>query len=137
MKQIRTYSQKVQEMIGELSGSMSRQTAASRDLAKALVNINQMSQNISAATEEQNTSARQVSSAVENVNEVTQAAASAAEEMSAATEELTSMAQELQRRVAQFKIRAGSPGTCATPAAPDALVAKAAARILPRPDAAS
>jgi methyl-accepting chemotaxis protein len=108
MEQIRVYSQKVQQMIGELSGSMSRQMAASRDLAKALGNINQMSQDISAATEEQNANARQVSRAVENVNELTQAAASSAEEMSAATDELSSMAQGLQRQVAQFKIRDGA-----------------------------
>ena len=133
MQQIRAYSQKVQQMIGELSGSMSRQTAASRDLATALANIDLMSQNISAATGEQNASAQQVSRAVENVNELTQAAASSAEEMSAATEELSSMAQELQRRVAQFKIRNASPGACPAPEGPDATIAKAAARILPRP----
>jgi len=137
MKQIRAYSQKVQQMIGELSGSMSRQSAASRDLAKALVNINQMSQNISAATEEQNASARQVSHAVENVNELTQAAASSAEEMSAATEELSSMAQELQRRVAQFKIRNGSSGAGPAKEEPGAGIVKAAARILPRSGAAT
>ncbi|MGD0727865.1 MAG: methyl-accepting chemotaxis protein [Spirochaetia bacterium] len=108
MEQIRVYSQKVQQMIGELSGSMSRQMAASRDLAKALVNINQMSQSISTATEEQNANARQVSQAVENVNELTQAAASSAEEMSAATEELSGMAQGLQRQVEKFKIQNGS-----------------------------
>jgi methyl-accepting chemotaxis protein len=137
MKQIRTYSQKVQEMIGELSGSMSRQTAASRDLAQALVNINQMTQNISAATEEQNTSARQVSSAVESVNELTQAAASSAEEMSAATEELSGMAQEQLRQVARFKIRNGSSGAGPEQKGLDAPITKAAVRILPRPDAAS
>ena len=104
MEQIRSSSQKVQQMIGELSGSMSRQVAASRDLAKALANINEMSQSISAATEEQNANAKQVSRAVENVNELTQQAASSAEEMSGATEELSGMAHELQKLVGQFKI---------------------------------
>jgi len=104
MEQIKVSSQKVQAMITELTGSMSRQVAASRDLAKALSNVNEMSRSISAATEEQNSNAKQVSRAVENVNELTQAAASSAEEMSGATEELSGMAQELQRLVSQFRI---------------------------------
>ena len=106
MEQIRDSSQKVQRMIGELSGSMSRQVAAIRELAKALEKINQMSAGISAATEEQTANSRQVSKAVEHVNELTQAAASSAEEMSGATEELSRMANELQRLVGQFKIAA-------------------------------
>ncbi len=106
MKQIRLYSRKVQEMIATLSGSMSRQMAASSELAHALTSINEMSQGISAATQEQDAGARQVSSAVENVNELTQAAAAAAEHMSAATVELSGMAEALQQRVAQFRIRA-------------------------------
>jgi len=104
MGEIRDSSQKVQRMIGELSGSMSRQIAAIRELAKALEKVNQMSQGISAATEEQTANSRQVSKAVEHVNELTQGAASSAEEMSGATEELSSMAQELQKLVGQFKI---------------------------------
>jgi methyl-accepting chemotaxis protein len=115
---------------------MSRQTAASRDLANALVNINQMSQNISAATEEQNASAQQVSRAVENVNELTQAAASSAEEMSAATKELSSMAQELQRQTARFRIRNGSAAAHNRQEGPDAGIPKAGSRILPPPVAA-
>ena len=103
MEQIRDSSQKVQRMIGELSGSMSRQVAAIRELAKALEKINQMSAGISAATEEQTANSRQVSKAVEHVNELTQASASSAEEMSGATEELSHMARELQRLVSQFK----------------------------------
>ncbi len=106
MEQIRDSSQKVQRMIGELSGSMSRQVAAIRELARALEKINQMSAGISAATEEQTANSRQVSKAVEHVNELTQAAASSAEEMSGATEELSRMAHELQRLVGQFKIAA-------------------------------
>jgi methyl-accepting chemotaxis protein len=137
MKQIRTYSQKVQEMIGELSGSMSRQMAARKDLAQALVNINQMSQNISAATVEQDSGTRQVSAAVENVNGLTQAAASSAEEMSAATEALSSMASELQRRVAQFKIRNGSQGPASEQEGLSASRPKAAEHMLPPLDAVS
>jgi methyl-accepting chemotaxis protein len=104
MEQIRDSSQKVQRMIGELSGSMSRQVAAIRELAKALEKINQLSVEISGATEEQTANSRQVSHAVEHVNELTQGAASSAEEMSGATEELSRMAQELLRLVGQFKI---------------------------------
>jgi methyl-accepting chemotaxis protein len=137
MKQIRTYSQKVQEMIGELSGSMSRQMAARKDLAQALVNINQISQNISAATVEQDSGTRQVSAAVENVNGLTQAAASSAEEMSAATEALSSMASELQRRVAQFKIRNGSQGPASEQEGLSASRPKAAEHMLPPLDAVS
>ncbi|HVO39182.1 MAG TPA: methyl-accepting chemotaxis protein [Spirochaetia bacterium] len=114
MEQIKVSSQKVQAMITELTGSMSRQVAASRDLAKALANVNEMSKSISAATDEQNSNAKQVSRAVENVNELTQAAASSAEEMSGATEELSSMAQELQKLVSQFRIALEAPEKAAS-----------------------
>ena len=110
MEQIRGASQKVQQMIGELSGSMSRQISAIRELARALEKISEMSKGISAATEEQTMNAKQVSGAVEHVNELTQAAASSAEEMSGATEELSGMAQELQKMVGQFRIRADAEG---------------------------
>ena len=63
-----------------------------------------MSQSISAATEEQTTNSKQVSKAIENVNEITQQAASAAEEMASSTEELSGMAQQLQGLVARFKV---------------------------------
>jgi methyl-accepting chemotaxis protein len=106
MEQIRDSSQKVQRMIGELSGSMSRQVGAIRELAKALEKIKEMSAGISAATQEQTANSRQVSKAVEHVNELTQAAASSAEEMSGATEEMSRMARELQGIVGQFKIAA-------------------------------
>ncbi|HVP19752.1 MAG TPA: methyl-accepting chemotaxis protein, partial [Spirochaetia bacterium] len=104
MEQIKGASQKVQQMIVELSGSMSRQIAAIRELAKSLQKVSEMSQGISAATEEQTANAKQVSRAVEHVNELTQAAATSAEEMSGGTEELSRMAQELQRLVGQFRI---------------------------------
>jgi methyl-accepting chemotaxis protein len=104
MEQIRDASQKVNEMIGALSESMSQQVSATHQLASALGNVNEMSLSISAATEEQTTNAKQVSKAVENVNDITQTAASSAEEMSAATEQLSSMAQELQRLMEQFRI---------------------------------
>jgi methyl-accepting chemotaxis protein len=134
MEQIRDSSQKVQRMIGELSGSMSRQVGAIRELAKALEKINQMSAGISAATEEQTANSRQVSKAVEHVNELTQTAASSAEEMSGATEELSRMAQELQRLVGQFKITARdgaqSRRVTLTPALADATGAPAAPRAL-------
>jgi methyl-accepting chemotaxis protein len=108
MDQIRTASQKVKDMIVDLSGAMGQQVSAIRDLASALENVNEMSRSISAATEEQTTNAKQVSKAVENVNELTQAAASAAEQMSSSTEQLTGMAQELQKLVAQFRVSADS-----------------------------
>ena len=137
MEQIRESSQKVQQMIGELSGSMSRQIGAIRELAKALEKVSQMSQGISAATEEQTANARQVSRAVEHVNELTQAAASSAEEMSGATEELSHMSQELQRLVGQFKIASEAAGAAhavalvpgKTAAAPQPVVASADSRI--------
>lgn len=104
MEQIRAASQMVQVMIESLSGSMSQQVGAVKELAQALDSVSEMSQSISAAAEEQTANARQVSRAVENVNEVTQSAASAAEEMSAATTELAGLAQELRQMTARFKI---------------------------------
>ncbi|HET6450350.1 MAG TPA: bacteriohemerythrin, partial [Spirochaetia bacterium] len=104
MEQIRGASQKVKDMVSNLSSAMDRQVAAVKDLSRALQNLNEMSQSISAATEEQTTNARQVSKSVESVNEVTQGAASSSEEMSVATGHLYDMAKELQRLVSQFKI---------------------------------
>ncbi len=122
MERIRGASQKVKEMIVSLSGSMSVQLEAVKDLSSALHSVNEMSGSISAATEEQTTNAKQVSKAVESVNELTQGAASAAEEMSSSTEQLSRMAQELSRLVAQFKIDGGAaetpeePGSAMVPA---------------------
>jgi methyl-accepting chemotaxis protein len=95
-------------MIAKVTESMGMQVGAIKELAKALENVSEMSQSISASTEEQTTNAKQVSQAVEGVNEITQSSASSAEEMSASTEQLSGMAQELQRMVAQFKIRNGN-----------------------------
>jgi methyl-accepting chemotaxis protein len=111
MEQIRAASQKVQEMITELSDFMAQQVNAIKELSGALANVAEMSQSIQAATEEQTTNAKQVSKAVENVNDVTQSAASAAEELSASTVQLTSLAQELQRMIAQFKVKDGDEST--------------------------
>jgi hemerythrin-like metal-binding protein len=121
MEQIRGASQKVKDMVTNLSSAMSRQVTAVKDLSHALENLNEMSQSISAATEEQTSNARQVSKSVESVNEVTQSAASSSEEMSAATSHLYSMAKELQRLVSQFKIElkdAVAEGAVAEEAAP-------------------
>ena len=83
---------------------MAQQLASVRELAKALSNINEMSQNISAATEEQTSNAKQVSKAVESVNDVTQAAAASAEEMSGATDEMSRLALALLGLVEKFRI---------------------------------
>jgi methyl-accepting chemotaxis protein len=135
MEQIKAASQKVQQMIGELSGSMSRQIAAIRELVKALQEVSEMSQSISAATEEQTASARQVSQAVEHVNELTQAAASSAEEMSGATEEQSRLAQDLQSLVGQFRIRVDAEGvsraSAAVPAPTEAASLDSEANALP------
>ena len=106
MEQIRSASQKVNEMIGSVSESMTMQVNAIKELSRALENVSEMSQSISASTEEQTTNAKQVSMAVEGINEITQTSASAAEQMSAATEQLSGMAQGLQKMMAQFKIAA-------------------------------
>ena len=108
MEQIRAASQQVQEMIMDLSKSMTAQMNAAKEMAGSLTSVKEMSQSITAATDEQTTNARQVSKAVENVNELTQSAASAAEEMSRATEMLAGMSQELQKLTEQFKIDEGS-----------------------------
>jgi hypothetical protein len=57
--------------------------------------------------------------------------------MTLRTDELSSMAQQLQQRVAQFKIRNGSSGACSRQEGPEAAIVKAAARVLPRSGAAT
>ena len=105
MERMRASSQRVQEMIAELAGSLTGQVRSVKELSQALGNINEMSQSISAATEQQSSNSRQVAAAVESVNGITQTVASSAEEMSAATEELARMSQELQRLVEQFQVK--------------------------------
>jgi methyl-accepting chemotaxis protein len=107
MEQIRDSSQQVKKTIVELSGSMSQQVSALKELVGAIENISQMSQSISAATEEQTTNAKEVASAMENVSDLTQSAASAAEQMSASTEQLSCMAKQLRELVAGFKTGSG------------------------------
>ena len=107
MERIRDASQKVREMIGGLSESMTQQVSSVKELAKALESVSEMSQSISAATEEQTSNAKQVSKAVENVNDLTQSAASSAEEMSASTGQLSHLAQELRQMTVKFKIADG------------------------------
>jgi len=108
MEQIRVASQRVREMIGDLSETMTQQVAAMKELTGTFSSVSEMSQGISAATEEQATNAKQVAQAVETVNEVTQTAASTSEEMSAATEQLAGMALDLQKLTARFNIGDGS-----------------------------
>jgi methyl-accepting chemotaxis protein len=104
MTQIREASERVRQMIVNLSNSMTEQLLAVRELTRALASVSEMSQSISAATEEQTTNAKEVSAAVENVNELTQNAASAAVEMSTSTNHLSSMAEHLQEAISQFKV---------------------------------
>ena len=66
-----------------------------------------MSHSISAATEEQTTNARQVAIAMENVNDLTQQAAAAAGEMSDGTTELSNLAQQLKTLVEEFAVGDG------------------------------
>ena len=141
MEQIRGASQKVKDMITNLSTAMGRQVSAVKDLSHALANLSEMSLSISAATQEQTQNARQVSKSVETVNEVTQSAASSAEQMSAATSHLSGMSQELQRLVAQFRIEVisdgdGGPQTPALPASASDAASIEGARALPALSAA-
>jgi methyl-accepting chemotaxis protein len=104
MERISTASQRVREMIVDVSASLHQQVASVEELSKTLENVNGMSQGISAATEEQTASARQVSKAVENVNELTQGAASAVSAMSTSTRELSDMAARLRQLTTRFRI---------------------------------
>jgi methyl-accepting chemotaxis protein len=104
MERMRASSEKVLGMVTALKASLEKEVGDAHELSTALGSVSEMSQSISAATEEQQTNSRQVARAVENVNGVTQGNASSAEQMSAATEELARMAQELQRLAAQFQI---------------------------------
>ena len=95
-------------LVKELRGSIDRQVAAIKRIAKAVENLNEMSQGIAAAAEEQTANSRQVSKAIESVNDITQQAASSAEEMASSVEEMSSMAQQLQGLVARFKFDAAT-----------------------------
>jgi methyl-accepting chemotaxis protein len=107
MEQIRGASQKVNDVVAELTSSMSRQVSSIKELAAALGRVSEMSQSISAATEEQTTNARQVANAVESVSHLTQTAASSAALMFSSTEQLSEMALELQKVTNEFKVADG------------------------------
>ena len=105
MEQIRVASERVKEMIGRVSASMSHQVEVVAEFSQAVENAKTTSKDISATTDEQAASARQVAEAVERVNEWSQNAASAAEEVSASTELLSRTSQTLQELVQRFKVR--------------------------------
>jgi methyl-accepting chemotaxis protein len=104
MEQIITGAMEASSMVADLQKSIEQQVAAIREIARAVENLNEMSQGISAATGEQTTNARQVSKAIEGVNEITQAAAASAEEMASSVEEMAGMAQQLRGLVSRFKL---------------------------------
>jgi seryl-tRNA synthetase len=103
MEEIIGGAQKTDNMVETLTRDVDRQAKAIGDVQRANNVIREMSQAISAATKEQTVNARQVAIAIENVNELTQQAASAAEEMSNATGELTALATQLRALVDKFQ----------------------------------
>jgi methyl-accepting chemotaxis protein len=110
-------AQKTNRAIADLAGRIQAQIVAIAAAATATGSITEMSLGISAATEEQTTNARQVATAVENVNELTQQAAAAAGQMSDATVELSGLAQQLNGLVQQFVVDSDSPALPAAPVA--------------------
>jgi len=97
------------ETVAALDTELGQSLNALAELSRATETISQMSSSISAATAEQTVNAKQVARAIENVNEVTQGAASAAEQMSAATEQMTGLAAKLQTLVDQFQLASTAP----------------------------
>ncbi len=102
-------AQKTNQAITQLSGRIHSQIESITAAAEITGSITEMSHSISAATEEQTTNARQVATAVENVNDLTQQAAAAAGQMSAATVELSQLARQLTSLVQQFVLETDSP----------------------------
>ena len=113
-------------MVKDLRGSIDRQVAAIKRIAKAVESLNEMSQGIAASAEEQTANSKQVSKAIESVNDITQQAAASAEEMASSVEEMSAMAQQLQGLVARFRFddegESARTATAVVPAAAIALV---------------
>jgi methyl-accepting chemotaxis protein len=97
------------ETVAALDTELGQSLNALTELSRATATISEMSSSISAATAEQTVNAKQVARAIENVNEVTQGAASAAEQMSAATEQMTVLSSKLQTLVDQFQLASAAP----------------------------
>jgi methyl-accepting chemotaxis protein len=103
------------DSVGALGAELERSLQALGEVDRATGTVAEMSGSISAATAEQNINAKQVAKAIENVNELTQSAASAAEEMSSATEQLTGLASQLQVLVEQFQLAPAGDRPAAKP----------------------
>lgn len=107
-------AQKTNTAVTDLSSRIQSQIESIGAVASTTGSITDMSHGISAATEEQTTNARQVATAVENVNELTQQAAAAAGQMSDETVDLSRLAQQLTSLVQQFVLeKRASPSPAA------------------------
>lgn len=80
------------------------QAKAASEIAKAMENLNRITQEITAAMDEQSSGAGQVSKALANISQVAQENATGAKEAREAVKELAQQAQGLQEMVAEFKL---------------------------------
>jgi len=90
-----------------------------KDLVPAIRKTAELVQEVTTASREQSTGVNQVNRAMIQVDQVTQNNAAAAEELSGTAGQLTAQAQELQKLVSSFRIHAKVMGTAraASPAA--------------------
>ena len=101
-------ARKTNQEIEALGSRIQAQIGSIAAVASSIESITEMSHSISKLrTEEQTTNARQVATAMENVNDLTQQAAAAAGHMFYGTIELSNLAQQLKTLVEQFAVGEG------------------------------
>ncbi|MFI5294957.1 MAG: hypothetical protein ACHQ0Y_08030 [Thermodesulfovibrionales bacterium] len=79
-------------------------SSGSEQIGKAMVNLNEVTQEISSASEEQSTGAVQVVKAIEKMREMVQKNASSAVELASSAEQLNRQSSGLQGLVERFSL---------------------------------
>ena len=121
-------SQEAAKEIGELAGNSV--TTAERagklldEIVPSIQKTSELVQEIAAASSEQSESVVQIGGAMGQLSKATQQNASASEELAATSEELSGQAEQLQQSIAFFKTGDVKAHLRASPARPQALVAR-------------
>jgi len=97
--------EEVAKYSAEIGVATQEQSAGGDQIVKAILSLNEMTQNISASAEEQASGLSQVVRSIERIREMIQQSASSSAELSASAEQLSSQSKTLRETVGQFQIK--------------------------------
>src|SRR5574341_1252557 len=97
--------EEVAKYSAEIGVATQEQSAGGDQIVKAILSLNEMTQNISASAEEQASGVSQVVKSIERIREMIQQSASSSAELSASAEQLAVQSKTLRETVGQFQIK--------------------------------